>query len=469
MPLDLTAVPVRPSVVAGEALAVVSTLRNTGTAPLRVPVAPLLVFTVIPQQGERLELSSARYLMWLRRGEPNPPQPMPTRNLPPGARVEVTDDLALYAHEELKPGKYRVHAEYRAGGEAAAAPPFEVVVEPVAAKHFSVGWEPARSLEAAHDQDAGGGKAVVLVRSSAADLPQDGTGVRTLESTNLRSLAVAVNVDGRDPHPWFAVLQGNKPGFGRAGPKMLLGWVEGPEIGISDARLLTPGWLLRDRVLFAAVGAGQARLLSLGTKPSDDPIGIEIDDAMKLGPVEAFAKQAPADVLPVLDAKAGVVHLLWSDGSRVRRRGIALAGGVDKESVLIERERPILALAAAPVREGAAASVRVLFGPERKGGPLLYARVPLDSAGKAAETEVAAPDAQIDAWGLCVEEDAPPFVLAHAGKALLLWRPGSDGWTKIADAPAASHLRVLRSWPTEWWAEWIDPRLGLRHAPIHGP
>jgi hypothetical protein len=33
-------------------------------------------------------------------------------------------------------------------------------------------------------------------------------------------------------------------------------------------------------------------------------------------------------------------------------------------------------------------------------------------------------------------------------------------------APGATHLRIVRAYPTEVFAQWFDPRLGLRHAMI---
>ena len=477
--LDLQATPARPAVIAGEVLLVTTTVTNRGDAPALLDTfEPPLEFEV-RGPGSELYLSFTRHLRWLAGGAATPkdtPQPEPVA---PGASVKLSDDLALYAHEALTPGKYRVTARLELGGQKFAAPAFEVMVEPPRPAHLSTSFA-SQQLVAGFDHVDGAGNHSVLLRAPGSESPQDGSSPRYFERpppAKTDSLAVAINASSPHHHPWFALIAGETLYLALAGPESVMAWVQADKVGLRKARVLTPGYRRKDGILFAVAGEGkgaEVRLATVGTHGSPDqpPYFAQPDKMVKLSAPAGFAKALPPSVLPILDEKAGELHLVWGEHagsvSRLRHRVLNLADpSKGHETLLVQRERRLLAFAVLPLAAGGPPVVHGLFGPAAETGPLLYTRVRLDGKGMPSEAELAPPAEPVDAWGIGAPADSPLFVAAHAGDRLLGALVGRPGWTEIAKAGAGTtQLKVFEARPTEFWVEWFDPHAGLRHERI---
>jgi hypothetical protein len=253
----------------------------------------------------------------------------------------------------------------------------------------------------------------------------------------------------------------------RWGPAVRFGDAKSPPLALGEARLVSPGYRRSQGVLFAVAGDDKGKpsiqLATIGMAAGGDgPGGPSFDKDIKLTPAFAFARTLPQQLLPILDDAAAALHLIWSehDGKKwsVRHNLIQLAGKAGTDLLVLEREEPLLAMAAPIVTKGSP-SVTALFGKE--GGPLLHIRARIDGKGTPAVSEIPQPGDKVTAWAV---SDDSPHVLALEGRRLLVHGPGYKEWTRIAEvAASSSHLRVFTAQPGESWAEWFDPKAGLRH------
>jgi hypothetical protein len=481
--LLLTVTLTRPEVVAGEGVGVQVVLENQGPGPAEVPdpdeTSQFEFVLKPPGPGDPPLVLSAYHADLTRYGDPLPDMPVEMVEVAPGGQVVYEQDLANFAVEPIRPGRYMLSVVLGEGPEhvRSAPVPLNVVPPQVRALATCVNlYDQSLLLAFAHEE--AGGSDIIFQWKSEPESPEDGVAYRRLTfkvPPAIEGVAHSISL-AEEPIPrWFAWLQQGLLGAGLAEAQTLLGKVDPISPGLNSVHLYPQGWQASPGVAeFAAIGTGPQEEVSLALAIFDAEVGWT--GRIHTVPLEAtriprywavrFRKDENPRRLDVVTAQEG------QEKVRLLRQTVSPeARSADPPVVLIERKEPLVNLGLYPVAGAEPGVVDALFGPAGDPPQMLFLRLPLDGGTPIAEFPLSIPlDAKKQPpsnWALTPTPMSEPVVIAKFGRRLLAWRPSADArWFDLAmGASQADHLHLEVIGDTVW-AIWADVAKGIQYKVV---
>ncbi len=473
--LQVTVSPVLPEVLSGESLRVRVTVTNTGDEPVSVqgaaiPHSPVLyelrspdddrVIYGVSQQSYRTRRSGGDVLM--------PMEPV-MATLETGQSVTLGEDLAEYAASGFAPGVYNLVARYQVGAGYVISDPVEVrVAVPNISNLSSLFCILQGNVCCVFDHTNHDGSVSIFQRDITADILHRRLNIPA--PGKVSDLVASAYAAPLGEGQWFAWLQDGTVGAGKGWGTVLNARVNPVPLGLSSAKLVSPGFQLAD-------GSGLFLVSGLSDgEPCMQQFVFSAKGAQdgKIAPLNEYYDDR---ILACYDpsGKGGRMYLAWSKEA-ISTIGIHLCQySVDKQAVtvppelLYERRPPLAALEMQALAEDGKTHVYALFGPEGGDGEMNYVRIQIHGRKQSIKKRTfPAPSTEVKAWAISTADVDNPPVIARTANSIIWAQVRRDAeWNVLAESTEEiTHLQILALDRGEFWASWVDPSFGIRFAPI---
>jgi hypothetical protein len=463
--------PKQPVSLPGESLIVETVFANRSNAALGVPSpegsSPFSYQILTQDTGqERYSVSYDSFRRSIARGPVPVPPVLPPLVLEPNEEVGRTEDLAELTPQPFAPGSYHVVAHWQQDGQHFVSPKGRVrIVQPRIGNYASAVCRSRETLSTAITHVHSDGVTIILQRESMTGMPGYGVFYRRARLKNtirVTDIATAVDtapiVGGR----WIAWLQDGQISAAKGWGARVDGSAGPVPTNLTDVRLVQPGFQLENAsglFLVAGLSGGAARVQAY-----------EISAQIR----KLWESPLGAPLLNRIRARylSGGIQLFWLDPSRkkiymqaYRHDGTSLP----EPRLMAESASPIQAWDVPAWMPQAGATMHVLSGPDADGS-MTYRRLKLGEEGEPGIPDVRfqAPEQTVDEWAISSFEGGSIPVLARIGARILIQRAATpSGWQDVVrDLPGAESLRLLTLDGQSFWAEWLDPVVGVRRALI---
>jgi hypothetical protein len=475
--IDLEVKPASMLVLSGEALPVLTTVRNRSAQPVwtRSEMQPSrFVYRLDPQTANReaYVLSESRLLASLTGSPVKPEEVRDALEIPVGRSESRKEEIAAYSREPLEAGKYDLRAiNVFSTGQVTSPPvPLEVVAPKIGAL-VSQCCPLSRTRSTAFAYQEQDGRLTILQRESQTGKP--------IHSVYFRREQMA---KGSSPQLALAVKLGPTPAFGR--------WLAALNRGALDV-LYCYGNTVPVRLDSLRIEHANARLLATGFETTGQVPVFLIASGAQIHGYQAQGKQLVRAwtfslPMPLTDqyfvtARPGdplsqvTLVLLDAKGSRTRAAGITYNVAAKKTGAPVpvaDVEGRLAAADLTPLTGSDPAAVdqqlHLLTALDDR-RQMAYYTMPLSGeASSAGPRRFAGPVAEVDHWSITSMMEARP-VLARAGSRLLVSRSAGAGWNVLASAAAPlAHAMIGSEDGQNCFAEWLDPDRGFRIAQVLG-
>ena len=476
--MQLTILPKRAEVVAGESLVVQVTLANTSAAPVEVPspsASSEFEFLLRATAGDRaIRALSASAARLARSGDPVPPPPRMLVTVPPGERSVYEENLADYTKTALPVGQYRLSVVHTSGAIRTESPPvpLTVVAPRIRALATVVGPSEQRlGLVFAHSEAAEG--VAIFQRESVPGHPGDGVAFRRTEiqrPASVSGVAVAAELGlGRDANQgtrWFAWLEPEALGAGVSQGATLFKRIDPVRLGLRSPVVHSVGWQPDvNSALFVALGYNAENQVALAAVNFSARTGGS-SQCVPLSFLKLPARWAAQYQAGEAAGSVTVVVVEESTGvTRLHRQRLKF-GADSAEAATLIYESPQL-LAAFAMNPLGGEVVDALYGPAGKEGQMTFMRLPLAGGAPVAEWRFNAPvdseQTRPTAWAIASVTQPDPVIAVKLRDRLLVRRTSGSEWSTLATGVSqASYLRIeiVLGRPL---VVWFDPATGVQY------
>jgi hypothetical protein len=249
------------------------------------------------------------------------------------------------------------------------------------------------------------------------------------------------------------------------------------EIAVDNGLFVSPGFQMEDETaVFPIAGTqGDAAVVQF--------VKLDYERCIMSTPVPLCGFR-PARVLGRFDSSndSAPMTLIWSEQaggvSRIFARRFTLdgRGADDAPQVIYERPSPLLAFEADSFLESAEGDeghIHVLFGPEDpedkeiKRQQVVYIVIdPASPSRPAFIRRLTLPETAVDMWSIASLTDSLHVVVGRSGGKLLWATPESNNWQMLCDGVEKIERLRLFAADQQVWAQWLEPRVGLRSIVI---
>ncbi|HEY3820370.1 MAG TPA: hypothetical protein VGL81_24565 [Polyangiaceae bacterium] len=484
----LTLTVARPTVIAGESLPVVLTIRNetSDAATLTIGATSPAVYELTPPNGAAPVVRSPAEGLAINLGDARVPPPESIREtVAPGESFVIEDDPAACHEEVVPPGDYALRASCPVDGWSLSSDEVPVSVRRAVISTLVESYCPHTGSQAqAFDHRDEEGHTWLFLRDTGSERAETQAFRRLVELPGegpVHGLSVAVHAVPRLSGRWTGWLRGSAFGACHARGASVTARPAPVPVGLARPVLVAHG-LQRESATPppSRFRPGDGVFLVAGEHDGVASIQPFVATAAAIvpGEIAPLCIRLPRRILARWSPEAGRVDVVWAEtvwvqtsraSTRIFTRAYTLSGQALSAApvLLYERPFPLLALEMFPVdtRE-TTAEIHALLGPEgdERTGRLVYARIPLEPSAPVEHHHLPVPNAMLE--GLAISS-------LHAGGLLVLASHGSEIWRASAlddpewrrlrtvSGPSVEHLRVAASPARYWAALGVDPERGV--------
>jgi hypothetical protein len=468
----------RTEFITGESLPIEVRLENQSQSPLEVPdptIGSEFRYTITSQANavEVHHLSAARAYAE-RNMEPQAALDLPGLQLAPGVQQVYHEDLADYQVTPIGPGQYKLMVGYHGRHGLVESTSVAIAIAPPRpTRMVTLAGATEERVAVVFAQPSGYEQIGVYQIENRRCRPGDGAAYpRKGELSDLRGIAVAVDLADNEGRRWFAWEEEGMVGAGKGYGRYVSRLMPAIAHGLHDPELSPVGWQpSNNAALFVVLGSGASgqsavavTTFSLSATGSVITIPVACPKAPKAWATQYQVSSDDVHIELITAAQAAHATLI------MRQTLLLGSNKAIAPTMLLERPGVVLALTMAPVGQINEAVVDILFGPDPKTGYLSLFRLPLAGGATSAAWHFSPPRGEkpATAWAIPRTPLNPPMVAMHAGEKIYLRRAGGE-WTVVSDGvPHLDHLAIEAFSEGRVVAVWSDPTFGIRYQCVDG-